>query len=256
MPFVTIKGSFHLCGKSAAAVFMADSSREGRYRHVCATYCRLLGCAVQHSGPAEDLFHSAWVSLGNALSERHVSDRSWSRRDSQEAMLWAELSVGGRINASLAGTLDGNDLDALDKLTLPEKYALGPRVAIGKNLFPRDRDPWRTLEELRKVRNGLVHPRPVSVHVVSDDEHDSLYAKFNPVTAARIVLEVAAAACTQRLPRRSSFCCARRSRSARHPTSTYSICCTRRSTPNSGEGMREHAAKELGGAGQREHWRA
>lgn len=49
---------------------------------------------------------------------------------------------------------------------------------------------------MRRIRNGLVHPKPVGIAVDPDPDYysDPLYAEFNPIAATPIVMAVARAA--------------------------------------------------------------
>lgn len=51
------------------------------------------------------------------------------------------------------------DAEALDRLKPPDRFIVGPQVALGEQLFTRDREPMGSIIRLFRLRNELVHPR-------------------------------------------------------------------------------------------------
>lgn len=76
------------------------------------------------------------------------------------ATLFAALSAEAYVNEFLAAHLKGNDLKAVDRMSPVDKYVLGTKLAYGESLFFRDREPFPVINELFKLRNQLVHPKP------------------------------------------------------------------------------------------------
>jgi hypothetical protein len=84
------------------------------------------------------------------------------------------------------------------KLSTVDKYVLAPRTALGRDLFPRDREPAQTLRILFKQRDVLVHPKPENglPGTVRAEGYPRGYRPdptYNPNAAASMVLAVAAA---------------------------------------------------------------
>jgi hypothetical protein len=81
-------------------------------------------------------------------------------RFSRNAMLVAAFAPEAYINEFIAEHFAGKDYEAVEKLSTVDKYVLAPRTALGRDLFPRDREPAQTLRILVRQRDVLVHPKP------------------------------------------------------------------------------------------------
>jgi hypothetical protein len=116
---------------------------------------------------------------------------------------WARISVmfsafaaEGYINrVLLSSPLNQRDFDAIDRLPTLDKYAIGPRLALGQNLFDRGQEPLQTLAELFGLRNTLAHPKPRSETITRAEALAGPDAEtFSPTRAVRFITAVAEAA--------------------------------------------------------------
>jgi hypothetical protein len=89
------------------------------------------------------------------------------------------------------------DRDAVDKLNAPEKYVVGSRLVLGKQVLHHGRAPMDDINRLFKLRNRLVHPKLRLVRVRRHHLFDKPgYDDYNPEAAARFVTSVSAAVAT------------------------------------------------------------
>ncbi|MGN6187368.1 MAG: hypothetical protein ACTHOE_00585 [Conexibacter sp.] len=124
-----------------------------------------------------------------------IASRDAARRRvrySRAAILFAAFAAEAYINEFISAYAKGRDRDALDRLQPIAKYTLAPRLALARPLFRRDAEPLRTIADLFKQRDVLVHPKPGrGITEPSPWLADPLY---NPLQATMYVVCVAAAA--------------------------------------------------------------
>jgi hypothetical protein len=115
------------------------------------------------------------------------------------AILFTALAAEAQINHFLYLLLPNEHVAAVERLRTPAKYLVGPRMAMGADLFATDAEPMGQIRRLFKLRNALAHPT-VQRHRVKpggfiDTEHP-VYRDYNPETAAGFLLAVSQAAVT------------------------------------------------------------
>lgn len=86
------------------------------------------------------------------------------------------------------------DIQAIDKMSTPDKYVLGVQLVSGAALFDRASGPGQAIGALFKLRRHLVHPKRRLVKVKKSNLFDQAgYDDFNPDAAARFIVAVAEA---------------------------------------------------------------
>jgi hypothetical protein len=163
--------------------------------------------AIRDAGSSDMLYTSAVrAAAGRArepgwvLTAQH--DAAEQRiRFSRNAMLFAAFAAEAYINEFIAAHFTGKDYEAVEKLSTVDKYVLAPRTALGRDLFPRDREPAQTLRALFKQRDVLVHPKPEkglpgTIRAAGYPRVVGADPIYNPRAAVTVVLAVAEAADT------------------------------------------------------------
>jgi hypothetical protein len=108
------------------------------------------------------------------------------------SILFSALSAEAYANQFLAEYVQTRDAKALDRLPFPDKLLIAPRVAFGRTLLDRGREPMQTIDALYRLRTQLVHPRPRKVHVKEGSLFEQAgYDDYNPEVAARSLVGVA-----------------------------------------------------------------
>jgi hypothetical protein len=129
----------------------------------------------------------SWI--GAARHEANARRIAFSRT----AMLFCAFSAESYINEFIAWHFTGADLRSLDRLSTVEKYAVAPRLSLGRTLFARDSGPLQRIKQLFDLRDVLVHPKPgkglpEQAHSLQPDP------VFNPDEASKLIVAVADAA--------------------------------------------------------------
>jgi len=75
-------------------------------------------------------------------------------------VLFAALAIEAFANELLAELLEARDLEAVDRLEVPDKLLIGARLATGQSPLSRGAQPLQDVAALVKKRNRLVHPKP------------------------------------------------------------------------------------------------
>jgi len=113
------------------------------------------------------------------------------------AIIFAAFAAEGYINRALMRGLPARDFDALERLSTLDKYALGPRVVFGRDLFDRGAEPLQTVGQLFELRNKMAHPKPRSEQMSRDEMLAGPEAEvYTPTDAVRFVSAVGAAGLT------------------------------------------------------------
>ena len=121
--------------------------------------------ALEFAGSAAMLYRSVDDDmLGEHGPENDVirGRARWEHQNHcRQAVLYAALAAESYVNEFLAATLTSQkDVEALDRLSTPDKYAVAVRTAVGDDLFSRGAEPHNTIVEIFKLRSRLVHPKP------------------------------------------------------------------------------------------------
>lgn len=177
-----------------------------RPRTLAGTYLAQAVSALRDSGSSDALYDDAFreaaaelrskawvlVAMSNALETRAGHSRS--------AILFAAFAAEAYVNEFVTKHFSGRDYETIDRLPPVEKYALAPRLALGREVFSRSQEPLQTLRELFRERDVLVHPkpekgvtdRPAWPHR-GEPPADPVY---NPTNACRFIVAVADSAKT------------------------------------------------------------
>lgn len=151
--------------------------------------------ALEFAGSAPMLYRSL---EDDALLRQHGPDHEvvrgrarWEHQiQCRTSALFAALAAESYVNEFLAAALPPRDLDALDRLSTPEKYIAAVRAAIGGYLFTRGEEPHNSIVELFNLRRKLVHPKPgfgpVNPYFDSPGDFEAL---FSPTRVVRYVAE-------------------------------------------------------------------
>jgi hypothetical protein len=113
----------------------------------------------------------------------------WRVTYCRRALLFSAFAAEAYANDFLYEKWGGKDLDALQKLSTVDKYALLPALAGATTVLDRSREPLQRIGWLFKRRDELVHARP-------RDDRDLTWdpANHNPLAAAKSIVAVADAA--------------------------------------------------------------
>src|SRR5688572_28829402 len=170
-------------------------SRQGRVRPILAGIYLLDALqAVRNAGSADTLYDADIREDRSGIEREWVPQLAAQRRAgySRTALGLAAFSAEAYINEFLEARVTERDFEALDRLSTPEKYVLGARLVLGKDLFRRDRNPLQSLRTLFTIRNRLAHPKGLQVgRAGSTDRADFV---LSPETAMRHIVHVATAA--------------------------------------------------------------
>ncbi len=91
--------------------------------------------------------------------------------------------------------LGTSDFEAVDRLPTIDKYAIGPRLAFGRDLFDRGWEPLQTIRKLFEQRNRVVHPKPRTETITRAEALGWPEAKtYAPTRAVQYLLAVSQAA--------------------------------------------------------------
>ena len=185
----------------------AESGVEPRPRTLGSVYLFEAIDAIRDAGSTDTLYKPAvraaaprareggWVLLAqHDAAEQRI-------RFSRNAMLFAAFAAEAYVNEFNTQRFGGKDYEAVEKLSTVDKYVLAPRLALGRELFPRDREPLQRLRALFKHRDMLVHPKPEkglpdSIRATGYPRVFEADPVYNPREAAAMVVAVAQAADT------------------------------------------------------------
>jgi hypothetical protein len=167
-----------------AAEFLRRSSGPETFDPKAATVARQL-----ESTPHD----SETVALRRSLEAFQVMAAIERVGLSRTSMLHSAFAAEAAANEFIANKCSSSDRDAIDRLSTPDKFSIAPRLALGRDLFPRDTEPMTSIREMFVRRNELVHPKPGVGHPKSP------YAlaadpTFSPKVAARFLLATSRAA--------------------------------------------------------------
>jgi hypothetical protein len=154
---------------------------------------------------ALDEFHRAsnpldlWVPVdalhrGSILEKPQALMTAQNRRIHflRSSVLFAAISAEALANELLTDLLSSGDAEALDSLTMPEKFLMGTRIGAGKELVDRGRYPMGALLTLAETRNRLVHPRPSGgIAAWTQDVEEADEKAIGPRAAEKAILAVA-----------------------------------------------------------------
>lgn len=158
------------------------------------------GYAYVHD-PAPSMLLEAFKGFADSLAPprevqglalvRYVEDCSL------RAILFAAIAAEAYVNAFLNDHLAATDFKVVDKLGTVEKYVVGTRLATGRELFPRGREPIGKLKRLFKLRDNIVHAKKREIQVdPSGSVSPSTPGRTDhtPTNAADLILAVVEAA--------------------------------------------------------------
>jgi hypothetical protein len=151
--------------------------------------------ALEDSGNPVGLYSDWFRSSKPEGRDKRNSDlemaRAGDRRTalSRRVILYAAFAAESFINEFMSMHFAGSDLRTLDRLPTAEKYALAPRLALGRELFDRSREPLQTIARLFRLRDMLVHPKPG--RAVTSQAKGGADPLFNPGVAASMLVAAA-----------------------------------------------------------------
>jgi hypothetical protein len=135
------------------------------------------------TGPLRDSLLESAQAVGTATNRRLHFLRG--------TVLFAALAVEAFANELLAELLEARDLEAVDRLEVPDKLVIRTRLATGQPPLSRGAQPLQDVAALVKKRNRLVHPKPQNgiaawIQDVEAADEDAI----GPRAAATAVLRV------------------------------------------------------------------
>jgi hypothetical protein len=130
---------------------------------------------------ATDPSEIEWEDYSLARDEAEGMRVTHARR----ALLFAAFAAEAYANDFLYSVSDGQDREALQKLSTVDKYALLRGFAGKASSLDRGREPLQTIRWLFKRRDELVHAAPRGTDLTYDP------ANHNPRAAAKCVVAVA-----------------------------------------------------------------
>jgi hypothetical protein len=106
-------------------------------------------------------------------------------------VLFAALAIEAFANELLAELLESRDLEAVDRLEVPDKLLIGIRLGTGRSPLSRGAQPLQDVAALVKNRNRLVHPKPANgIAAWIQDVEPADEAAIGPRAAATAMLRV------------------------------------------------------------------
>jgi hypothetical protein len=141
--------------------------------------------------PADGLLLEAFGALSDSVREETPDLVYTTRlRHSRASILLTAAACEGYINSFDLDTLGSSDADAIGALPTPEKYIVGPRMALGHELFSRGAEPHQSITRLFKLRNRIVHPKRRNIAVPDHWLIPVDYDAVNPHEAAKYLVAV------------------------------------------------------------------
>lgn len=135
------------------------------------------------SGPLRDSLLESAQAVGTAKNRRLQFLRG--------TVLFAAIAIEAFANELLVELLEPRDVEAVDRLEVPDKLLIGTRLATGQSPLSRGAQPLQVVATLVKKRNRLVHAKPlngIAAWVQDVEASDELV--IGPKAAATAILRV------------------------------------------------------------------
>jgi hypothetical protein len=149
--------------------------------------------ALELSGNAAGLYTEAQrnASASGRLGWPDLPGQAAERRAqlSRRAILFAAFAAESFANEFLSMFFVGRTATTLDRLSTVEKLVIGPKLALGCDLFDRGTQPLQDIRTLFGLRDILVHPKPGRGLPSIDPEVPD--PSFSPFVAAKSLVAAA-----------------------------------------------------------------